>query len=67
MLVVLPGGKAAGRRGTSEPRVLVPRSPMAARAGITPVEVPANLWVSPWLLRAPAPAVTERPSLRVVA
>ncbi|HVU73990.1 MAG TPA: hypothetical protein VHE83_13580 [Mycobacteriales bacterium] len=47
--------------------MLVPRSPMAARAGITPVEVPANLWVSPWLLRAPAPAVTERPSLRVVA
>ena len=66
MLVVLPGGKAAGRRGTSEDRVLFPHSPMAARAGITPVVVPANLWISPSLLR-PAPEVTERPALRVVA
>ena len=67
MLVGLPGGKAAGRRGTSAARVLIPRSPMAARAGITPVEVPANVWVSPWLLRAPAPVAVERPALRVVA
>lgn len=67
MLVGLPGGKAEGRRGTSDVRVLIPRSPMAARAGITPVEVPANVWVSPWLLRAPAPVADARPALRVVA
>ena len=67
MLVALPGGKAVGRRGTSEPRVLIPRSSMAARAGITPVAVPSNLWMSPWLLRDPAPEVTTRPTLRVVA
>ena len=67
MLVVLPGGKSTQTRGTSEPRLLVPRSSMAARAGITPVEVPANLWMSPWLLRPAAPEVSERPTLRVVA
>ena len=70
MLVALPGGKAVGTASTSStpstPRVLVPRSPMAERAGITPVVVPANLWVSPSLLR-PLPIEHARPALRVVA
>lgn len=67
MLVALPGGKAVGRQDVSAPRVLVPRSPMAERAGITPVVVPANLWVSPALLRAPVGETSSRPFLRVVA
>jgi hypothetical protein len=40
---------------------------MAERAGITPVVVPANLWVSPSLLRPLPPEHAARPALRVVA
>lgn len=58
-LQLLPGGRAP-----ATVRILAPRAPLARRAGLSPVAVPADMWVAPGLLAALAPS---RAHLRIVA
>lgn len=63
-LTLLQGGLHDRREAAPPVRELAPRAALARRAGLSTVEVPADLWVAPGLLAALAP---ERPRLRLVA